>query len=87
VLSAGGVVVVCRGCAGVLLVVVLPCSLELGGLCYVGVHCGGSCVGVRSWCPGFVVEVVGGSLGAATSRGGVGLFALVVVVRWAVLSG
>jgi hypothetical protein len=33
------------------------------------------------WCPGFV-----GHLGAATSRGGVGLFVLVVIVRWVVLS-
>jgi hypothetical protein len=41
------------------------------------------CGGVQLWCPGFVVEVVGGS---ATSHSGAGSFALVVIVRWVVLS-
>jgi hypothetical protein len=40
--------VVCRGCAGALLAAVLSCSLESGGPRYVGVHCGGSCAGVKA---------------------------------------
>jgi hypothetical protein len=82
-----GAVVVCRGCAGALLAAVLPHSSELRGPCCVGVHCGGSYAGVCS-CGvlGLWLRWLVGHLGAATSRGGAGLFVLVVIVRWAVLS-
>jgi hypothetical protein len=80
--------VVCRGCAGALLAVVLPCSLESGGPHYVGVHCGGSCAGVCSCgVPGLWLRWLVGHLGATMSRGEAGLFVLVVIIRWAVLSG
>jgi hypothetical protein len=79
--------VVCRGCAGALLAAVLPCSLESGGPHCIGVCCGGSCEGVCS-CGvlGLWLRWSVGHLGATMSCGGAGLFVLVVVVRWAVLS-
>jgi hypothetical protein len=83
VLCAGGMVVVCRGCAGALLAAVLPCSLELGGPHCVGVHCGSSCMGVHSCgVPGLWLRRWVGHLGAAMSHSGAGLFVLVVVVGW-----
>jgi hypothetical protein len=42
--------------------------------------------GVQLWCPRFVLRWLVGHLGAATSHGGAGLFALVVINRWVVLS-
>jgi hypothetical protein len=67
VLCTGGAVVVCRGCVGTLLAAVSPCSSGLGGPHCVGVHCGGSCVGVRS-CGvlGLWLRWSVGHLGAAT---------------------
>jgi hypothetical protein len=73
---------------GMLLAAVSPCSLESGGPHCVGVRCGGSCAGVHSCgVPGLWLRWLVGHLGAAMSCGGAGLFVLVVVVRWAVLSG
>jgi hypothetical protein len=44
------------------------------------------CRVVQLWYPGFVVEVVSGSLGGHHVTWWAGLFVLVVIVRWAVLS-